>query len=171
MVAEQLQEIGDGILQFEHQRPRIRRADADGLEVLGLAGGESLGAADTVQHRGVFGPEARREHALVTEEKIGGGHRIAVRPARLGTQAEGPGLAVRRHRPALGHARDRVEVLGVVVDQAFEEGADDMTFAETGDGLRIEPGRLGHVVNDQVAFGRLFFDGGLTVAAARQKAR
>ena len=171
VVAEELQEVRDRILELDDERARVGRAEADGPEVLGLTGVEMLGAADTVQHRGVFGAEARREHPLVTEEEIGGGHRVAVRPAGIFAQAEGPGLAVFRHRPAFGDARDGMQVLRVVIHQAFEEGADDMAFAEPGDRLRVESGRLGHIIDNQVAFGGLFLGGRLAVAAAREQAR
>ena len=137
VVAEELQEVRDRILELDDERARVGRAEADGPEVLGLTGVEMLGAADTVQHRGVFGAEARREHPLVTEEEIGGGHRVAVRPAGIFAQAEGPGLAVFRHRPAFGDAGDGVQVLRVVIHQAFEEGGDNMALTQSGNGLRI----------------------------------
>ena len=170
VVAHELEEVGHGVFQLDDERARIGRAEADRTEVLGLARAELLGAADGVQHRGVFRAEARTKHALVAEEEVRRGDRVAVGPARVGAQAEGPRLAVRGHRPALGDAGHGVQVLGVVVDEAFEEGADDVAFAETGDRLRVESGRLGHVVDDQVTLGGLLLDGGLAVAAACEQA-
>jgi hypothetical protein len=64
-----------------------------------------------------------------------------------------------------------VQVLGVVIDQAFEKPADDMAFAEAGDGLRVEARRLGHVVDDQVALGGFLLRGGPSVAATREQGR
>ena len=78
VVAEELQEVRDGILELDDERARVGGAEADGLEILRLAGVELLGAADAVQHRGVFRSEARGEHPLVAEEEVGGGHGVAV---------------------------------------------------------------------------------------------
>ena len=70
VVADELEEIRDGVLEFDDQRMRVGRAQADGSEIFGLPGGEVLGAADTMQHRSVFGAEGGHQHALVAEEKV-----------------------------------------------------------------------------------------------------
>ena len=171
VVADKLEEIRDGVLEFDDERVRVRRAQADGAEILGLAGGEILGATDAVQHRSVFGAEARHEHALVAEEEVRRGDGVAVRPPGLLAQAEGPGLAVGRHRPAFRDARDRVKVLRVVIDQAFEKPADDVAFAEAGDRLRVESRGLGHVVDDQVALFGFLLRGGPSVTATCEQGR
>ena len=171
VVAEELEEIRDGMLEFDDQRVRVGRTHADGPEVLRLAGGEILGAADAVQHRSVFRTEARPQHAFVAEEEIRRGDGVAVGPLGRLAQTEGPGLAVGRHRPALGDAGDRMQVLGVVIDQAFEEGADDVAFAQPGDRLRVQSGGLSHVVDDQVALRGFLLGGGPAVAATDQQGR
>jgi len=171
VVADELEEVRDGVLELDDQRARVRRAEADGPEILGLARVEVLGPAHAVQHRAVFRAEARPEHALVAEEEVRRGDGVAVRPLGRFAQAEGPGLAVRRHRPALGDARDGVQVLRIVIDESLEEGAHDVAFAEPGDRLRVETRGLGHVVDDQVALGRLLLGGGASVAAADEQGR
>ena len=44
-----------------------------------------------------------------------------------------------------------------------------MAFAEPGNCMRIEPQGLGHIVDDQVAFGGLLLGSGLAVAAAHEQ--
>ena len=43
-----------------------------------------------------------------------------------------------------------------------------MAFAEPGNRMRIEPRGLGHIVDDQVAFGGLLLSSGLAVATAHE---
>jgi len=64
-----------------------------------------------------------------------------------------------------------VQVLGIVIDQAFEEGADDVALAESGDRLRVESGGFSHVVDDQVALRGFLLGGGPAVAATDQQGR
>ena len=80
VVADELQEIRNGVFEFDDQGVRIGRAHADGPEILGLARSEILGAADAVQHRAVFGAEVGHEHASVAEEEVRCGDGVAVRP-------------------------------------------------------------------------------------------
>jgi hypothetical protein len=64
-----------------------------------------------------------------------------------------------------------VQVLRVIVDQTFEQGADDVALAQAGDGLRVEARGFRHVVDDQVALGGRFLGGRPSVAAAREQER
>ena len=125
VVADELEEVRDGVIKLNDERAGIGGLEADLLEVLKFAFVKAFGAADAVQHRRVFGSELRREHALVAEHEVLRRHRVAVGPAGVGPKFKGPSLAIRRHRPAFRHSGNGVEVDGVIVHEAFKEGVDD----------------------------------------------
>jgi hypothetical protein len=89
---------------------------------------ELLRAAHGEQVGGVGRRRARVEQALEAPLEVLGRHRIAVRPARAGADAERPRESVRRRRPALRHPGLRRERPRIAHDEAFEERAHDPAF-------------------------------------------
>ena len=76
------------------------------------------------------------------------------------------GKAVGGDFPALGEGGDGCKRAGLVADEGFEEGLDDLGVAGAGDGLRIEIGGFGADAEVEDALAVAEFDGGLAFAAA-----
>ena len=91
-----------------------------------FAAAMGLGVPNDPEIRGVARRRFRIQQAAKGEIEIRGRHRLAVRPLRV-TQMEGPGQAVLRHRPAFGHAGDRLR-RRIQRGQAHHQIADDIVL-------------------------------------------
>ena len=153
-------------MQLDAQRAVVKGADADGGEVLCLAGGEILRAAhDEIVER-IRRAEGRREDALRAEGEVRRRHRVAVGPTGVRAQVKGVGQAVGGNIPALGDARDRVQVLRVVAGEALVERHQDLVMRIGLHHRRVEVLRLGADVLVQHLGAVAELDRGLVPAAA-----
>ena len=153
--------------QSHRERHRIgigRGLDAarDGRERALVVG---LGVGQHVEHGRVIGAQRRREHAPDRAREVLGGDRLAVRPAGVGAEMEGVGEGVGRHLPAFRHARDRVEVHGILADQALEEGGGHVDLGQAGDEVGIKPGQVGAQPALEHLIACALFDGRLAPGA------
>ena len=167
-VADHRRQVGHRVVEGEDEREVVGRAGADEFGVGDRAGVESRAVFERVEHGGVFGAEAGREHAPEGENEIAGGDRIAVRPAAVAAQVEGPGKIVRRHFPTLGGGGDRCGSLGVVLGEAFHEGHDDRDGVGAVGDLRIEVVRLAEIADVNRLGAVAGLDAGLAFGAGAQ---
>ncbi len=136
LVGHQLGEVGGRLGEPDHHRERIGRRHPDGVHRHRPAV-DRLGVQDRRQHAGVFRPRRRVEHAAEAVHDVVGDDRIAVRPAPVGAQREGPGQAVGGGGPARGRPRHQGAV-GAVGAQALVEVEEDRRLGHGRGLVRVE---------------------------------
>jgi hypothetical protein len=133
------------------------------------AGVEALTVFEGEEEVSVFGGELGREHPTVGEDEVVRGDRIAVGPAGLGAEMEGPSEIVGRDLPAGGDGGDGLAGHGVVLGKAFEERLNDIKgLLGVGD-LRIEIVGLGEVAEVEDLFAVAGGNVGLAFRAGGEK--
>jgi hypothetical protein len=138
--------IRDGVFKREDEGAVVSGSNTDGGEVGELAGGEGLGVFQAVELVAIFGAEGRGEDALIREDEIAGGHRVAVGPARVGAEVKGPRETIGGDRPFFGDAGDGTAIDGVDIREALQHGADNIYVRRVGGGLGIKIAGLGLAV-------------------------
>ena len=90
-----------------------------------------LAVLEDVEHGGVGRGQSRMEDAVVGVDEVVGGDGIAIGPSGIVAEVEGPLGEVFVGLPTFGDAGFVLAVVGgVVSDEAFEEGAEDIAIAD-----------------------------------------
>ncbi len=134
-----LQQIGRGVVQGQHDRARIGRRDAEAGGV-GLAAVHRLAVLQQIEQVGVGGGGSRIEHPPERIDEVVGGERPPVRPGRR-AQVEGPDQPVRRGLPGPGDA-GRGPAVGPVLGQTHHQVAQDHLLVGEVDLLGIQRSRV-----------------------------
>ena len=141
---------GGRVFEGADERVVVGRFDAHLFEVGDFALVELFSILEEVEHGGVGTRHFRIENAVVGVDEVVGGDGVAVGPFGGLAEMEGPFGEVVVGIPALGDARvvDGV-VGGVVGDEAFVEGAQNVAVADGLDDVRVEGFRFAAVAEEE----------------------
>ena len=166
ILRQQREPEGRPLLERGDEGQRVRRGKAHGADVMEPALAVVLPADDPVAVDGKFRAQFRLDDAPERVEEVGGGERVAVAPLQAGAHVEGVDPAVGRNVPALGRAGQDTMAVGRVVDQALEDGTEDVALRDADGGVRVEVARFGAVAEVENLLAVADFDGGFAPVAA-----
>ncbi|MEN9635068.1 MAG: hypothetical protein RL077_3472 [Verrucomicrobiota bacterium] len=135
-------QIRYGIFEVDFEGEGIFSASADGGEIRQGAQMKRLSAADNIKLGGVLGAEGGGEDTVETIDEVRGGDRVAVRPASLGAQVEGPREAVARSFPAGCRRGPSVGGGGIEGGETLQESEADGEFFRGGGEVGVEVTRF-----------------------------
>jgi hypothetical protein len=131
--------------QVDDERAVVGRLDADLVRerVAALLARVVVGCADdAVELVRVVGGEVGRDRPLPGPFEVLGGDGVAVRPLPVPTEMEGDGLPAVGHVPALGEARDRLQIVAQLHERVHDV-EQDVGRGHVRREARIERRRLG----------------------------
>ena len=140
-VRELREQVGRGMREVDLQRQRVVRGHAQRLD-RHLAGIHGAGVLQVVEDRGVLRAGLRVHQPAHRVDEVVGGHRRAVRPARVGAQVERVGELVGGDLPARGDAGDQ-RAMRVAREQALVHLGEHVGLRRRRDLGRVERAGVG----------------------------